>query len=510
MNGGAGDEIAIVGMACRVPGAETPGALWRNVCEGITGIRRFPASPGLVPIFGRLDGLELFDAGFFGVDDQTARLMDPQQRMFLEVCWHALEDAGIDPGRSGRQIGVFGGGAPVRYQRDFALNGLDHLATRVAYHLGLSGPAISVQSACSSSLVAVCLAAQSLNDFRCDVALAGGAAVVSTVEGGYVHREGAMTSPDGTFLPLDDRTTGSVFGNGAGVVVLKRLADAEADNDFIHGVLRGWAVGNDGSQRAGYTAPGMEGQAAAMLEALRAAEIEAGTIGLAELHAAGTRLGDAVELAALARAFKVDTARTGFCAAGATKTTTGNLDAAAGVVGLIKAVLAVREAVLPGLAGFGVPNAEVDWQANPCYVPKSAEEWVAPVRRALVNSFGLGGTNASVVVEQGPYRTVSEDAPATVTLSARSLAALTAMRERLREHLLTHPTLALADVAYTLRVGRRAMPHRWSATCADLVHATSSLESVESLAAEELSPDARRVPLPGYPFERSRYWVDEP
>jgi len=510
MNGGAGDEIAIVGMACRVPGAASPDALWRNVCEGVTGIRRFPAPPGIVPVFGHLDGLELFDAGFFGIDGDTARLMDPQQRMFLEVCWHGLEDAGVDPGQGGRQIGVFGGGAPVRYQSEMPLNALDHLATRVAYHLGLSGPAVAVQSACSSSLVAVCLAAQSLNDFRCDVALAGGAAVVSIVEGGYVHRDGAMTSPDGTFLPLDDRTTGSVFGNGAGVVVLKRLADAEADNDFIHGVLRGWAVGNDGSERAGYTAPGMEGQAAAMLEALRTAEIEAGTIGLAELHAAGTRLGDAVELAALARAFKVDTDRRGFCAAGAAKATTGNLDAAAGVVGLIKATLAVREGVLPGLTGFGVPNSEVDWPANPCYVPKSAEEWVAPVRRALVNSFGLGGTNASVVVEQGPYRTVSQDAPATLTLSARSPAALTAMRERLREHLMAHPALALTDVAHTLRVGRRPMPHKWSAACTDLVHATSCLESPESLAAEELSLDARRVPLPGYPFERLRYWVDEP
>jgi 3-oxoacyl-[acyl-carrier-protein] synthase II len=509
MNAGAGDEIAVVGMACRVPGAATPGALWRNVCEGVTGLRRFPQSPDLVPVFGHLDGLELFDASFFGIDDGTARLMDPQQRMFLEVCWHALEDAGIDPGRGGWQIGVFGGGAPPRYQPELSLNSLDHLPMRVAYHLGLSGPAVAVQSACSSSLVAVCLAAQSLNDFRCDVALAGGAAVVSTVEGGYTHREG-LTSPDGTFLPLDDRTTGSVFGNGCGVVVLKRLADALADKDFVHGVLRGLAVGNDGSARAGYTAPGLEGQAATMLEALRAGEVEAASIGLAELHAAGTRLGDAVELAALARAFKVDTGQRGYCAAGATKATTGNLDAAAGVVGLIKATIAVREGVLPGLAGYGVANAEVDWPENPCYVPKSTEVWVAPVRRALVNSFGLGGTNASVVVEQAPYRAVSETAPATVTLSARSHSALWAMRERLREHLLAHPTLALTDVAFTLRVGRRAMPHKWSATCTDLEHAAAALESPESLAGEELSLDAQRVPLPGYPFERSRYWVEEP
>lgn len=510
MNGGASDEIAIVGMACRVPGAQTPDALWRNVCDGMTGLCRFPESPGRVPIFGHLDGLELFDASFFGIDEDTARWMDPQQRMFIEVCWHALEDAGIDPDRGDRQIGVFGGGARPRYQKEMSLNSLDHLATRVAYHVGLSGPAVAVQSACSSSLVAVCLAAQSLNDFRCDVALAGGAAVVSTMEGGYVHREGELTSPDGTFLPLDDRTTGSVFGNGCAVVVLKRLADAQADNDFVHGVVRGWAVSNDGLARAGYTAPGMEGQAATMLEALRAGEIDAGTIGLAELHAAGTRLGDAVELAALARAFNVDTDRRGYCAAGATKATTGNLDAAAGVVGLIKATLAVRQGVLPGLFGCDVPNAEVDWPANPCYVPKSTEQWVAPVRRALVNSFGLGGTNATVVVEQPPYRTVSADAPATVTLSARSPSALAAMRERLRGHLLAHPTLSLADVAHTLRVGRRVMPHKWSATCTEPAHAIVSLESPDSLAAEELSPEARRVPLPGYPFERSRYWVDEP
>lgn len=407
-----GDEIAIVGAACRVPGADDLDTLWRNIEGGASALRRFDASdPDVVPVFGHLDGLELFDAGLFGIDPETARLMDPQHRLFLEVSWWALEDAGFDPTRFPGQIGVFAGTAASRYlllhlggdEALWSLNSPDHLPARVAYHLGLTGPAIAVQTACSSSLVAVCQAAQSLNDYRCDVAIAGGSAVVSTVPGGYRHRDGALTSPDGQSHPLDERSTGSVFGNGAAAVVLRRLADAQAGNDHIYGVLRGWAVGNDGAARAGYAAPGVEGQAAVMLEALRAAEVDAATIGLAELHAAGTRLGDAVEMAALARAFRLDTDRRGFCAAGAVKANLGNLDAAAGVAGLIKATLAVRAGVIPVLAGFEVPNSEVDWAGSPCYVPKATEPWPGPgQRRAVVNSFGLGGTNASVVVEEPP------------------------------------------------------------------------------------------------------------
>ena len=411
------DAIAVVGMACRVPGAPDVDAFWRNQLDGVDAVRRFMSDvddPAHVPAYGHLDGLTDFDADYFGYADDEAARIDPQQRIFLEVAATALADAGHDPGTRDAMVGVFAGAAANRYFLFHLLGHLprdewedaipgstpDFMPARVAYKLGLSGPAVAVQTACSSSLVAVCEAGQSLLDFRCDVALAGGAAVISTGQRGYRYRAGGSLSADGVCRPFDAAANGMVFGNGAGAVVLKRLADALDDGDHVDAVLRGWAVNNDGAERAGFTAPGRDGQAAVVVEALASAGVGPETIGLVETHGSGTAVGDALEFAALTRAFR--TGATGFCALGSAKTTIGNLDAAAGVVGLIKAICAVREGVIPPLLHFATPNPEIDLTGGPFYVNTELAKWSAghAVRRAGVSSFGLGGTNAHVIVEQ--------------------------------------------------------------------------------------------------------------
>jgi acyl transferase domain-containing protein len=407
------DAIAVVGMACRVPGAPGVATFWRNLLDGVDSVRRgsrVDDRPDHVPAYGYLDDLEGFDADHFGYTAQEAARLDPQQRLFLEVSATALADAGEQSGT----VGVFAGAAANRYflfhvlprlpsdEWEEAIPGStpDYLPARVAYKLGLTGPAVAVQTACSSSLVAVCQAAQSLLDFRCDVAIAGGAAVISTSQSGYRYRPEGSLSPDGVCRPFDAAANGMVFGNGAGAVVLKRLADALDDGDHVDAVLRGWAVNNDGARRAGFTAPGRAGQAAVVAEALAGGDVAADEIGLVEAHGSGTLVGDALEFAALSRAFR--TSATGFCALGSVKPNIGNLDAAAGVVGLVKAVCAVREGLIPPLLNFRAPNPDIDLAGGPFHVNTDVAKWPAghAVRRAGVSSFGLGGTNAHVLVEQ--------------------------------------------------------------------------------------------------------------
>jgi 3-oxoacyl-[acyl-carrier-protein] synthase II len=418
----AEDAIAVVGMACRVPGAPDVDTFWRNLLDGVDSVRReftvdavstvdtVDTESRFVRAFGFLEDLAGFDADHFGYTAEEAARLDPQQRLFLEVSTTALADAG----EQGATVGVFAGAAANRYflfhvlprlPRDEWADAIpgstpDYLPARVAYKLGLSGPAVAVQTACSSSLVAVCQAAQSLLDFRCDVAIAGGAAVSSTEQAGYRYRPGGSLSPDGVCRAFDATAGGMVFGNGAGAVVLKRLADAIDDGDHVDAVLRGWAVNNDGARRAGFTAPGRQGQAAVVAEALASADIAAETVGLVEAHGTGTLVGDAIEVAALTRAFRTDA--TGFCALGSVKTAIGNLDAAAGVVGLIKAVCAVREGLIPPQLHFATPNPDLDLAAGPFHVNTELAKWPPghAVRRAGVSSFGLGGTNAHVIVEQ--------------------------------------------------------------------------------------------------------------
>ena len=544
--------IAVVGLACRVPGAADAGEFWRNLVDGVGSIRRYtdaevraarvPALPGWVPAYGHLDGLEDFDAAFFGLRVDEAALIDPQQRLFLEVAHAAFEDSGYDPARADATVGVFAGAAANRYflwhllgnpaalppgltarwpeDWEEAIPGSppDFLPLRVAYALGFTGPAVATQTACSSSLVAVCQAAQSLLDYRCDAAVAGGAAVISTRQAGYRHRPGGMLSSDGRCRPFDAAANGTVFGNGAGAVVLKRLPDALTAGDHIHAVLRGWAVTNDGGARAGFTVPGVDGQAAAIVEAMASAEVPAETIGLVEAHAGATPIGDDIEVTALREAYRRSTARVGDCALGSAKANLGSLDAAAGIVGLVKAVLAVREGLVPVQAGFTAAHPDLQLGDSPFFIPTKTQGW--PVdgspRRAAVSSFGMGGTNAHVIVEQPPARRPASGAgPHTLELSAASPAALAAQARRLADHL-AGAAPALADVAYTLAVGRTRLAHRAVVTCHTTAEAIEGLGRIAA-GAEQVAPvpaavpaSGRRVPLPTYPFQRQRCWIDPP
>lgn len=555
---GTGEEIAVVGMAGRFPGAASVDALWWNLCAGVDAIhdydegelRALGIGPGLladprhVRAGGRVDHVEEFDAELFGFDAGEAALTDPQHRLFLECAWEALEDSGCDPQRFEGTVGVFSSASVNRYFLFHLLGNpalgavdpddwegqltshqlADHLPGQVAYRLGLSGPALAVQAACSSSLAAVCLAAQGLADYRLDVALAGG---VSVTWPRYRHTDRGLVSPDGRTRAFSDDAQGAGFSSGAGVVVLKRLADAVADGDTVHAVIPGWALANDGAERAGFAVPGVTGQATAVREALADAGVHPAAIGLVEAHGSGTPLGDAIEAEALTRAFRdAGDTRVAGCALGAVKSAVGHLDAAAGVTGLIKAVLAVREGRIPGNLHFRAPNPEIEPAASPFRIPVKTEDWPGRGRRvAGVNALGMGGTNAHVIVAQAPATDGSADPDATaapartswrLALSARTPAALRALATRLRAHLAEHPDLPLTDVEHTLATGRRLLP------CRAVVECTGPADAVEALHPDRLpiggpgsaawpeGTSGRRVRLPTYPFQRSRHWIDPP
>jgi acyl transferase domain-containing protein/NAD(P)-dependent dehydrogenase (short-subunit alcohol dehydrogenase family)/acyl carrier protein len=477
------DYIAIVGLSGRFPGAGDVETFWRNLREGVESISSFeeqPQRPGYVPRAGALDGVELFDARFFGYSPREAELMDPQQRLFLEESWKALEDAGIDPARPPGRIGVFAGSGLPSYLLDHVYphrdrldayqaavaNDKDFLATRVAYKLDLRGPGLTVQTACSTSLVAVCVACQSLMNGDCDAALAGGVTLRLPQRAGYVHVEEGILSPDGHCRAFDAEARGTVPGSGVGVVVLKRLSDALRDGDGVRAVIRGWALNNDGGGKAGYTAPLAEGQATAIQEALALAEVEPETVSYVEAHGTGTRLGDPIEVAALNRAF----AGAESCWLGSVKTNIGHLDCAAGVAGLIKTVLALQHREIPPTLHFRQPSPEIE--LGPFRVVDRLTEWTSEgPRRAGVSSFGIGGTNAHVVLEEAPSsilpRSAGEDAPALLLLSAKTPAALEVVTANLVRHLETHPELDLRDVAFTLQTGRQPLEVRRAAVVRD-------------------------------------------
>ena len=433
-----GIEIAIVGMAGRFPGADDVDAFWRNVQGGVESVSRFTDDelrargvpqtllddPEYVKAGVKFDGVDQFDAGFFGYTPREAETLDPQQRVFLECAWASLEHAGCDTARWPGKVGVYAGEGTNLYLirnllPSFGLgaesgiadllglmngNSGGSLCTRVAYKLDLRGPAVTVQTACSTSLVAVHTACQALLGHDCDMALAGGVWLNLLQEGGYRYQSGAILSPDGHCRAFDAKAAGTLIGSGAGVVVLKRLDDALRDGDTIHAVIKGSAANNDGAGKVGFTAPSVDGQA----EVIRAAQLIAGvaadTIGYVEAHGTGTTLGDPIEMAALTQAFRADTERRGFCAIGSVKTNIGHLDAAAGVAGLIKAAMALKHRVLPPSLNFERPNPQIDFAASPFYVNTEARAWAEGrvPRRAGVSSFGIGGTNVHVVLEEAP------------------------------------------------------------------------------------------------------------
>jgi acyl transferase domain-containing protein len=493
------DEVAVVGMACRFPGAPDVASFWRLLLAGEEAVRTYSdeelraagvaeellRDPCYVRAAGHLEGIDRFDADFFGCSPREAELMDPQHRLFLEVAWEALEDAGCDPQRCEGPVGVFAGTSANRYflfhlfcnpaasdgdgPDDWASplvahSTADYLPVRASYLLGLNGPSVAVQSACSSSLVAVALASQSLLDWRCDVALAGGSSIVSTRPAGYRHRMGGTLSPDGHCRVFDARAAGGVPSSGAGVVVLKRHADALEAGDRVWAVLRGWAVNNDGGARAGFAVPGVDGEAAVVVEALGSCGVEPETIGYVEAHGSGTPVGDAIEVEALSRAFGRPAQRTGWCELGSVRSNLGSLDAAAGVAGLIKSLLALHRGVIPPMANYERPHPDLDLASSPFVISREPVPWPrgAAPRRAGVSSFGLGGTNAHVVLEEAPVVEPTDRGREIqlLVVSARSETALEAAVQRLREHLVEHPEVPLADVAFTLCLGRRVFERR--------------------------------------------------
>ena len=501
--------IAVIGMSGRFPGARNLQEFWQNLQGGVESISWFSeeelleagvnpqllARPGYVKAKGIIQDADLFDASFFGFNPAEATVLDPQQRLFMECAWETLEDAGYDPETYEGLIGMFAGASVSNYivnlfknpkvQVDFYTLGIansnDHLPTRTSYKLNLRGPSVSVQTACSTSLVAIHMACQSLLSYQCDMALAGGASITVPLKAGYPYIEGGIDSPDGHCKAFDASANGTVGGSGVGVVMLKLLSNAIADNDVIHGVILGSAINNDGSLKVGYTAPSVDGQAAVIAMAQAVAEVEPDTISYVEAHGTGTFLGDPVELSALTQAFRNGTDRKNFCAIGSVKTNIGHADAAAGVAGLIKTLLSLQHRMIPASLHFQSPNPQIDFANSPFFVNTKLTEWERGElpRRAGLSSFGIGGTNAHVVVEEAPD--VEPSVPARpaqlVLLSARTEQALDAATANLAAHLNRCPDLDMADASYTLQVGRRHFKHRRILVCRDATEAASALES---------------------------------
>ena len=432
------EGIAIIGMAGRFPGAKNIEQFWQNLQSGIESISDFtdeelissgidPAvvsEPSYIKVGAVLEDIDLFDASFFGFNHREAETTDPQHRLFLECACVALENAGYDSTRCESRIGVYAGaslnnylsfnlnsdqiGSAITFQKLIG-NDKDFLTTRVSYKLNLKGPSFTVQTACSTSLVATTLACQSLLNYQCDMALAGGVSIRVPQKTGYLYQEGGILSPDGHCHAFDATAKGTIIGNGVGVVVLKRLADALADGDCIHAVIKGSAINNDGSLKVGYTAPSVDGQAEVIAEAQALAGIEPETVSYIEAHGTGTSLGDPIEIAALTKVFRASTQKKGFCAIGSVKTNVGHLDTAAGVTSLIKTILALKHKQIPPSLHFKEPNPQIDFAKSPFYVNTTLSEWKtngAP-RRAGVSSFGIGGTNAHVILEEAPRSRVS-------------------------------------------------------------------------------------------------------
>src|SRR5882672_2303034 len=519
-------DIAIVGMSGRFPGARNVDEFWHNLAGGIESITRFsdaelleadvPAShlrnPRYVKAAPILEQPGRFDAGFFGFSPIEARTMDPQHRVLLELAHEALEHAGYDPERYQGRVGVYTGAALNTYFTSVGLNSRlaedytltligsdkDFLSTRISYKLNLKGPSITVQTACSTSMVAVHLARQSLLSGETDMALAGAVSVRVPHRAGYFCDGGGVASPDARVRAFDAKANGTVFGSGGGILVLKRLADALADGDTLHAVIRGSAVNNDGSEKAGFTAPSVPSQADAVMEALANAGVEADSITYIEAHGSGTPVGDPIEVRALTKAFRAFTQRSGYCAIGSVKTNIGHLDVAAPVAGMIKTVLALQRRQLPPSLHFTEANPEIEFSATPFYVNTRLREWVSDgPRRAGVMSTGMGGTNAHVILEEAPEPAEIEPArpPHLLILSAKTETALDQAAYRLREFLDRNPAVNMGNVAYTLRIGRKAFAHRRCLVCADREDAIAALGHSDSKRSVSSRADETRRPV---------------
>ena len=540
LNGQISGHIAIIGMSGRFPGAPSVDELWKLVLEGKNVFSRFSpdeiedaftdeerAQPNYVAARPHLENADMFDAEFFGMFPREAAVTDPQHRIFLEICWEALEDGGYDPQRYAGPIGVFAGSSMPTYlinnvlhdrakAEEFtsnyqigsfhelvgALN--DTLATRVAYKFNLRGPAFTLQSACSTSLLAVSQACQNLLTYGCDMALAGGISVTIPQKRGYIYQEGGMASPDGTCRPFDADAAGTVFASGAGVVLLKRYEDAVQDGDHIYALIRGYGINNDGSDKIGFTAPSVDGQAEAIATAIANAGVDPSTIGYIECHGTATPLGDPIEFNGLTRAFADGARGTAGCALGSVKGTIGHTDAAAGVTGLIKTALALHSAKIPPMPNYRRPNPRIDLDGSPFYIPTAVTDWPqgqAP-RRAGVSAFGVGGTNVHVVLEEAPHPSTTPkevEGHYILPLSARNKPALAQMRTNLSNHLAENPKLSIAQLASTLQTGRREFGHRLAVAAGSAEEAIIKLttDSYQPLVAVDQPPVAFMFPGQG-------------
>ncbi|MCX7922786.1 MAG: amino acid adenylation domain-containing protein [Clostridia bacterium] len=577
-------DIAVIGLSGRFPGAKNVEEFWQNLCSGVNSITRLSdeeiiaegvdpellKNPEYVKAWGALDGVDKFDAKFFGYNPREAEILDPQQRIFLEEAWKALENSGYDSEKFGKAVGVFASVGMNAYVQNLSggdkdglassyqimiSNDKDFLATRVAYKMNLEGPAITVQTACSSSLVAVHLACQSLLNGECNIAIAGGVSVRLPQKTGYLYQEGMILSPDGHCRAFDASSKGTVGGNGAGVVVLKRLEDAIADGDEISAVIKGTGINNDGSLKVGYTAPRIDGQAGAISEAMAKADINPETITYIEAHGTGTPLGDPIEIEALKQVFTRKTDKKGFCAVGSVKTNVGHLDAAAGITGLIKTVLSLKNKMIPPSLNYEKPNPKIDFENSPFFVNTKLTEWrssAGPLRAGL-SSFGIGGTNAHAVLEEAPALNKEDTGKESCLMifSAKTETALDAMTANFVDFLKKNVNVNMADVAYTLQMGRKEFEYRRYLVCTSREDAIEALESInaepkrvfsgmveqaagmqvdenslKTISPEELGKlwlsgtridwsklyegqQRRRVALPSYPFEGQSFWVSK-
>ncbi|HEV7746375.1 MAG TPA: beta-ketoacyl synthase N-terminal-like domain-containing protein [Pyrinomonadaceae bacterium] len=544
-------HVAIIGMSGRFPGASDLKQYWTNLAAGVESVSFFSdeqlVASGLsmdqckganyVPAKGMVDGACDFDAGSFDFSEREACLMDPQFRVFLEIVLTALEDAG-DPGDADRRTGVFAGAGPNTYQdylrsdselvaragvaQAVVANQVDFLSAWISYKLNLTGPSVTVQSACATSLAAVHLAAQSLLNGECDMAVAGGVSLTFPQQAGYLYMEGGLFSRDGHCRAFDAKASGFVPGEGAGAVVLKRLGDAIAEGHTIHAVIKGSAINNDGSNKIGFSAPSQSGMAAVIAEGIAISGVPCESIRMVEAHGTATTLGDPLEVAALTQAFRTQTDRKQFCSIGSVKTNIGHANAAAGIASLIKATLAVENGVIPPSLHYDQSNPVLSLPRTPFYVNSKAENWSDDglPRRAAVNSFGIGGTNVHVVIEQTPPREPSGDSRSDqlVLLSTKTPSALDQAARQLANYLESTPTASLPDVAYTLATGRRSLEYRQAVlgeSSSDIIqalqgkrpsHTTTRWDDGDSRTLTFLFPDRAA----GYPNATESLYRDEP
>lgn len=533
-------EIAIIGMSCRFPDAPDKNQFWQNLKNGLgsivpvekgkedgildnidymsyPSIRKMLSDPNYVRRGSLLKGVDLFDASFFGLNPGEVEVMDPQQRLFLECSWEAVEDAGYDTERFPGLVGVYAGCGISKYllsnlfahvdliysERDFLIvtgNENDYLSTRVSYKLDLKGPSFTVQSACSTSLVATHVACQSLLSGECDMALAGGAHVIIPHNAGYLHRPGGILSATGNCYAFDGRADGTVFAHGGvGVIVLKRLDEAIRDGDNIYSIIKGSCVNNDGSVKAGYVAPGVNGQTAVVKEALSLANVDPETIQYVETHGTGTALGDPLEVTALTQAFRSRTDKKSFCAIGTVKSNIGHAAVAAGVAGLIKTTMALKNQAIPASLNFEDANPLIDFGNSPFFVNTKLREWKKgeTPRRAGVSAFGVGGTNAHVILEEAPAKQAAPESPLPwkiLVLSAKTTTALDKMTQDLAEYL-QKENASLSDTAFTLGIGRRQWEQRRFILCQNKEDALNAIQSKDTKKMVSMAEDKKNRPV---------------